>query len=104
MAGIDMVHVPYRGSAPAMADLLGGHVQVMFDGLLSSIEHIRAGKLRPLGVTTAMRSTALPDLPAIGESLPGFEASLWYGLGAPRSTPPEIINKLNKEGRSGSAV
>jgi tripartite-type tricarboxylate transporter receptor subunit TctC len=97
MADIDLVHVPYRGSAPAMADLLGGHVQVIFDGLLSSIEHIRAGKLRPLGVTTAMRSTAVPDLPAIGESLPGFEASLWYGLGAPRSTPPEIIDKLNKE-------
>jgi tripartite-type tricarboxylate transporter receptor subunit TctC len=97
MAGIDMVHVPYRGSAPAMADLLGGHIQVMFDGLLSSIEHIRAGKLRALGVTTAIRSTSLPDLPAIGEFLPGFEASLWYGLGAPRSTPPDIIDKLNKE-------
>jgi tripartite-type tricarboxylate transporter receptor subunit TctC len=86
MAGVDMVHVPYRGSAPAMTDLLGGQVQLMFDGLLSSIEHIRAGKLRPLGVTTAMCSIVLPDLPAIGEFLPGFEASLWYGLGAPRST------------------
>jgi tripartite-type tricarboxylate transporter receptor subunit TctC len=96
-AGIDVVHVPYRGSAPAMTDLLGGQVQVMFDGLLSSLEHIRTGKLRALGVTTAARSTALPDLPAIGEFLPGFEASLWYGLGAPRSTPPEIIYKLNKE-------
>jgi tripartite-type tricarboxylate transporter receptor subunit TctC len=97
MAGIDMVHVPYRGSAPAVTDLLGGHVEVAFDGLMSSIEHIRAGRLRPLGVTTAIRSIALPDLPSIGEFLPGFEASFWYGLGAPRSTPPEVIDKLNKE-------
>jgi tripartite-type tricarboxylate transporter receptor subunit TctC len=96
-AGIDVVHVPYRGSAPALTDLLGGQVQVMFDGLLSSLEHIRTGKLRALGVTTAARSIALPDLPAIGEFLPGFEASLWYGLGAPRRTPPEVIYKLNKE-------
>ena len=96
-AGIDVVHVPYRGSAPAMSDLLGGQVQVMFDGLLTSLEHIRAGKLRALGVTTVARSFALPDLPAIGEFLPGFEASLWYGLGAPRRTPPEVIYKLNKE-------
>jgi tripartite-type tricarboxylate transporter receptor subunit TctC len=97
MAGIEMAHVPYRGASVALPDLMGGHVLVMFDGLLSPIEHIRAGKLRGLGVTTAMRSGALPDLPAIGEFLPGFEASLWYGLGAPRSTPPEIIDKLNKE-------
>ena len=97
MASVDMVHVPYRGSAPAMTDLLGGQVQVMFDGLLSSIEHIKAGRLIALGVTTATRSMALPDLPAIGEFLPGFEASLWYGLGAPRSTPPDVIDKLNRE-------
>ena len=97
MARVDMVHVPYRGSAPAMSDLLGGQVQLMFDGLLSSIEHIRAGKLRALGVTTATRSIALPELPAIGEFLPGFEASLWYGLGAPRSTPSDVIDRLNRE-------
>jgi tripartite-type tricarboxylate transporter receptor subunit TctC len=97
MAGIDIVHVPYRGSAPAMTDLLGGQVHMMFDGLLSSIEHIRAGKFRALAVTTAMRSTVLPDLPTIGEFLPGYESSLWCGLGAPKNTPAEIVDKLNKE-------
>jgi tripartite-type tricarboxylate transporter receptor subunit TctC len=97
MAGVDIVHVPYRGSAPAMTDLLGGQVQMMFDGLLSSIEHIRAGKFRALAVTTAERSNALPDLPTIGEFLPGYESSLWYGLGAPKNTPAEIVDKLNKE-------
>jgi tripartite-type tricarboxylate transporter receptor subunit TctC len=103
MAGSDIIHVPYRGSAPAMTDLLGGQVQMMFDGLLSSIEHIRAGRFRALGVTTATRSNALPDLPAIGEFLPGYESSLWYGLGAPKNTPTEIIDKLNREVNSALA-
>jgi tripartite-type tricarboxylate transporter receptor subunit TctC len=97
MPGIDMVHVPYRGSAPAITDLLGGQVQMMFDGLLSSIEHIRAGRFRGLAVTTALRSNALPDLPTIGEFLPGYESSFWYGVGAPKNTPTEIVDKLNKE-------
>ena len=97
MAGVDMVHVPYKGAAPALTDLLGGQVQVMFDNLSSSIEHIRAGKLRALAVTTATRSKALPDVPTIGEFVPGYEASAWQGIGAPDNTPAEIINKLNTE-------
>jgi tripartite-type tricarboxylate transporter receptor subunit TctC len=97
MADIDMVHVPYRGTAPALTDLLGGQVQVYFATQGPSIEYIRAGKLRALAVTTAARSEALPDLPTIGEFLPGFEASLVYGLGAPKNTPAEIVDKLNKE-------
>jgi tripartite-type tricarboxylate transporter receptor subunit TctC len=97
MAGIDMVHVPYRGTAPALTDLLGGQVQVYFATQGPSIGYIRAGKLRALAVTTAARSEALPDLPTVGEFLPGFEASLVYGLGAPKSTPAEIVDKLNKE-------
>ena len=94
MAGVDMVHVPYKGAAPALTDLLGGQVQVMFDNLSSSIEHIRAGKLRALAVTTATRSKALPDVPTIGEFVPGYEASAWQGIGAPKNTPAEIIKKL----------
>ena len=97
MAGVDMVHVPYRGGAPAVADLLGGQVQVMFDIMAESIEHIRAGKLRPLAVTTAARAPALPDLPTLGEFVPGFEASAWTGLCAPRNTPVGVIERLNKE-------
>jgi len=97
IAGVDMVHVPYKGAAPALTDLLGGQVQVMFDNLSSSIEHIRAGKLRALAVTTATRSKALPDVPTIGEFVPGYEASAWQGIGAPSNTPAEIINKLNTE-------
>ena len=97
MTGVDLVHVPYRGAAPAVADLLAGQVQVYFSNMASSIEHIRAGKLRPLAVTTAKRSEMLPELPTIAEFLPGYESSLWYGVGAPRNTPPEIIAKLNKE-------
>jgi tripartite-type tricarboxylate transporter receptor subunit TctC len=97
MAGVDLVHVPYRGSPPALTDLLGGQVQVYFVPTLPSIEYIRAGKLRALAVTTAMRSQALPDLPTIGDFLPGYEASVWSGAGAPRNTPAEIIDKLNKE-------
>jgi tripartite-type tricarboxylate transporter receptor subunit TctC len=97
MAGVDMVHVPYRGGGPALNDLLGGQVQVMFVATVASIEHIRAGKLRALAVTTAMRSEALPDLPTVGEFVPGYEASAWFGIGAPKNTPTEIVDKLNKE-------
>ncbi len=96
MTGLDLLHVPYRGSAPALTDLLAGQVQLMFDNMPSSIEHIRAGKLRALAVTTAVRSPALPDVPTVAETVPGYEASAWFGMGAPKGTPPEIINKLNK--------
>jgi tripartite-type tricarboxylate transporter receptor subunit TctC len=97
MTGVAMVHVPYRGSAPALTDLLGGQVQVMFDALPSSIEHVRTGKLRALAVTTAARSPALPDIPTLSDFVPGFEASVWQGIGVPKSTPHEIVEKLNKE-------
>jgi tripartite-type tricarboxylate transporter receptor subunit TctC len=97
MTGVDMVHVPYRGAAPALTDLLGGQVQVYFGAAPASIEYIRSGRLRALGVTTATRSEAVPDVPTVGEFVPGYEASAWYGVGAPRSTPPEIIDKLNRE-------
>jgi tripartite-type tricarboxylate transporter receptor subunit TctC len=97
MAGVDMQHVPYRGAAPALTDLLGGQVQVMFDNVSSSIEHIRTGRLRVLAVTTATRWDGLPDVPTVAESVPGFEASGWQGIVAPRSTPVEIIDRLNQE-------
>jgi tripartite-type tricarboxylate transporter receptor subunit TctC len=97
MTGINMVHVPYRGSAPALTDLLGGQVQVMFDNLLSSIEYVRTGKLRALAVTTATRAPALPDIPTVGDFVPGLEASIWQGVGVPKNTPPEIVERLNKE-------
>jgi tripartite-type tricarboxylate transporter receptor subunit TctC len=97
VSGIEMLHVPYRGSAPMLIDLLSGQVQLAFDNLPASIEQIRAGKLRPLAVTTATRSEALPDVPTLGEILPGYEASAWIGVGAPKNTPAEIIDKLNKE-------
>jgi tripartite-type tricarboxylate transporter receptor subunit TctC len=97
MARVDLTHVPYRGEAPALADLLGGQVQVIFGNMPSSIEYLRAGKLRPLAVTTSTRSEALPQVPTVGDFVPGYEASIWYGIGAPKSTPPEIIDKLNKE-------
>jgi tripartite-type tricarboxylate transporter receptor subunit TctC len=97
MTGINMVHVPYRGDAPALVDLMGGQVQVMFDLMPASIEYIKTGKLRALGVTTAARSEALPDLPTVGEFVPGYEASAWLGVGAPAKTPVEIIDKLNRE-------
>jgi tripartite-type tricarboxylate transporter receptor subunit TctC len=97
MTGVQMIHVPYRGLAPALTDLLGGQAQVLFGALTSSIEYIRAGKLRALAVTTTARSEALPDLPTIGEFLPGYEASQWYGIGAPKNTPAEIVDRLNKE-------
>jgi tripartite-type tricarboxylate transporter receptor subunit TctC len=97
LAGVDMVHVPYRGSGPAVTDLLSGQVQVMFVAITSSIEYIKAGRLRALGVTTTTRSEALPDIPTVGEFLPGYEASGWYGIGAPNGTRAEIVDKLNKE-------
>jgi tripartite-type tricarboxylate transporter receptor subunit TctC len=97
MTGVQMIHVPYRGLSPALTDLLGGQAQVLFGALTSSIEYIRAGKLRALAVTTTARSEALPDLPTIGEFLPGYEASQWYGIGAPKNTPAEIVDRLNKE-------
>ena len=103
MAGIDMVHVPYRGTAPALTDLLGGQVQVLFLSPASSIEYIRAGTLRGLAVTSAARSQALPDLPTVGDFLPGFEASLMYGIGVPKNTPTEIVDRLNKEINAGLA-
>lgn len=98
MAGVSMVHVPYKGSAPAVADLVGGQVQLMFDNLPSSLQQIKAGKLRAIAVTSAQRSPALPDIPTIAESgLPGFEATSWFGVLAPAGTPPAIIDKLNAE-------
>jgi tripartite-type tricarboxylate transporter receptor subunit TctC len=97
MAGVDLVHVPYRGAAPALTDLIGGQVQVMFDNVSSSIEHIRAGRLRALAVTTATRSEALPDLPTIGDVLPGYEASVVNGVGVPKATPAEVVARLNAE-------
>jgi tripartite-type tricarboxylate transporter receptor subunit TctC len=96
-AGINMVHVPYRGEPPALTDLLGGRVQVLFGTMPASIEYIKAGKLRPLAVTTAMRPEALPDVPTLSDFLPSYEVSTWQGLGAPRTTPAEIIDKLNRE-------
>jgi tripartite-type tricarboxylate transporter receptor subunit TctC len=103
MAGVDMVHVPYRGIALALNDLLSGQVQVTFASMPSSIQYIRAGTLRPLAVTTATRSETLPDLPAVGEFVPGYEVSAWYGMGAPSGTPAEVIDKINKEINSGLA-
>ena len=97
LAGVKMVHVPYRGGTPAVTDLLAGQVQVMFVAISGAIEHIRAGTLRPLAVTTATRSELLPDIPTVGESVPGYEASAWFGVGAPKNTPNEIIDTLNTE-------
>jgi len=97
MAGVNLVHVPYRGGGPAVNDLLGGQVQVYFASTPSSIEYIKAGRLRALSLTTATRSEALADIPTVAEFVPGYEASLWYGIGAPRNTPVEVIDKLNKE-------
>ena len=97
MTGINLVHVPYRGAGPALVDLLGGQVQVLFASMSSSIEYVRAGKLRALAVTTATRSPVLPDIPTVAEFLPGYESSFWTGIGAPKNTPAEIVDKLNKE-------
>jgi tripartite-type tricarboxylate transporter receptor subunit TctC len=103
MTGVDMNHVPYRGAAPALTDLLAGQVHVMFPTMPSSIEYVRAGKLRALAVTTAMRSDAFPEIPTIGDFVPGYESSAWLGLGAPKNTPAEILNKLNREINAGLA-
>jgi len=97
MTGVQMANIPYKGSAPALTDLIAGTVQVIFDNMPPSLPHIRSGKLRALAVTTAMRSDALPDVPTVAETVPGYEASAFYGMGVPKGTPPEIIDKLNKE-------
>ena len=101
MAGVDLVHVPYRGGAPAATDLVAGHLQVIFSPVSEAIQHIQAGKLRPLAVTTAARLNVLPDVPTVAESVPGYEASGFAGIGAPKNTPPEIIDLLNKELNAG---
>jgi len=97
MTGVNLVHVPYRGAAPAVTDLVAGQVQVYFDPIPNSIGYIRAGKVRPLAITSATRSEALPDVPTVSEFVPGYEASFWFGVGAPKATPAEIVDKLNKE-------
>jgi tripartite-type tricarboxylate transporter receptor subunit TctC len=96
MTGINLVHVPYRGTAPALSDLLAGQVQVLFDNIPGSIGHIRSGKVRALGVTGSKRVAAIPEVPTIGETVPGYDVSIWYGIAAPRGTPPEIVAKLNQ--------
>jgi tripartite-type tricarboxylate transporter receptor subunit TctC len=103
MTGVEMVHVPYRGSVPALTDLMGGRVQVMFDNLISSLELIKAGRLRPLAVTTTARFAALPEVPTVGDFVPGFEASALFGFGAPRTTPAEVVARLNTEINAGLA-
>ena len=95
MTGVELVHVPYRGTAPALTDLLAGEVQVLFDNLPGSIGHIRTGKVRALGVTASKRVPSLPDVPTIGETVSGYEASVWYGMAAPKDTPPDVIETLN---------
>jgi tripartite-type tricarboxylate transporter receptor subunit TctC len=97
MTGVNLVHVPYKGSAPALTGMLGGEVQVMFDNLPSSLPHIQSGKLRALGVTTAKRAAALPDVPTVGDTVKGYEASAFFGVVVPKNTPRAIIDKLNKE-------
>jgi tripartite-type tricarboxylate transporter receptor subunit TctC len=103
MAGVDLVHVPYRGSAPAITDLLAGQVQMTVDAMVTTLPHIQSGKLRALGVTTATRSQNLPDLPSIAEALPGYEAVIWYGVGVPQGTPVDIVRRLNREINAGLA-
>jgi tripartite-type tricarboxylate transporter receptor subunit TctC len=103
MTGVELQHVPYRGSAPALTDMISGQVHVMFDNMPSSLPHIQGGKLRALAVTTAMRSDALPDVPTVGDTVAGYEASAFFGMGVPKGTPPEIIEKLNKEINAGLA-
>jgi tripartite-type tricarboxylate transporter receptor subunit TctC len=95
MTGVELVHVPYRGAGPALTDMLSGQVQVMFDNLPSSIGHIQGGRLRAIAVTTADRAKALPDVPTIAETVPGYEASAWFGMAVPKGTPRAIIDKLN---------
>jgi tripartite-type tricarboxylate transporter receptor subunit TctC len=103
MAGVDMVHVPYRGGGPAITDLIAGQVQVVFPTIVESIEYIRSSRLRALAVTTATRSDALPDIPTVGEFLPGYEASGWFGIGAPKSTSSEVVDQLNRQINEGLA-
>jgi tripartite-type tricarboxylate transporter receptor subunit TctC len=103
MTGIDLTHVPYRGSAPALTDMISGTVQVMFDNMPSSLPHIQAGKLRALGVTTTARSDALPNVPTVAETVPGYEASAFFGMSMPKGTPAEVIEKLNREINAGLA-
>jgi tripartite-type tricarboxylate transporter receptor subunit TctC len=103
MAGLNLVHVPYRGGAPALTDLISGQVQVMFLSPAASIEYIRSGRLRALAVTSATRWEGLPDLPTVVDFLPGYEVSVWFGVGAPKNTPSEIIDKLNEEINAGLA-
>ena len=102
-AGIQLLHVPYHGAAPALTDLLGGRAQVMFEAMPTLVEHIRGGKLRALAVAAATRSLVFPDIPTVGEFLPGYEASVWFGVGAPRQIPPEVVERLNKEINAGLA-
>jgi len=103
MTGVELTHIPYKGSAPALTDMIAGTVQVIFDNMPPSLPHIRAGKLRALAVTTNIRSDALPDVPTVAETVPGYEASAFYGMAVPKGTPPEIIDKLNKEVNAGLA-
>ena len=97
MTGCDMVHVPYKGAGPALTDLIGGQVHVLFDNLPSSIGHIKGGKLRPLGVTSEQREPSLPQVPTVGETVPGYEATAWFGIGMPKNTPRDVIDKVNAE-------
>ena len=101
MTGIDMLHVPYRGGGPALSDLLGGQVQASMPTLVSAIEHIRAGKLRTLAVTAASRASVLPDIPTLSEFVPGYDATIWWGIAAPKNTPTDIVQKLNTEINAG---
>ena len=103
MTGVELTHIPYKGSAPALTDMIAGTVQLMFDNMPPSLPHIRAGKLRALAVTTTTRSEALPDVPSVAETVPGYEASAFYGVAVPKGTPPEIVDKLNKEINAGLA-
>jgi tripartite-type tricarboxylate transporter receptor subunit TctC len=103
LTGVQMTHIPYKGSAPALTDLIAGTVHVMFDNMPSSLAHIQGGKLRALAVTTAKRSDALPDVPTVADTVPGYEASAFFGMSVPKGTPPEIIDKLNKEINAGLA-
>jgi tripartite-type tricarboxylate transporter receptor subunit TctC len=103
MAGVNLVHVPFRGNGPALTAMLGGQVEVQFPSVASSVEYIRTGKLRGLAVSGAMRSEVLPDLPTVGESVPGYEITAWFGVGAPRGTPAEVIDKINTEITAGLA-